>query len=256
MRVLAVGAHPDDVELLCAGSLAIYVANGAHVTIAVMTDGALGSTTCPGDEIASIRRVESERAAHVLDADLIWVGQPDGFLFDGPTTRRLAVDVVRRARPDIVFTHHPLDYHPDHRTTSELISTARLLAREPGLTGEHPALLHVPSLVFMDTFMSDGSPEPDVWVDITATMPTKEAMLAEHVTQNARRRSTGKPDFVASMLRQAAVRGAEVDSDYAEAFHLSRSHPATSVEDLGAPDGPISLPVLTRAAPKETNERA
>lgn len=254
MRVLAVGAHPDDVELLCAGSLAHYAAQGAELTIAILTNGALGSTAHSPERTASIRRAESEHAACVLGAELIWLGKPDGFLFDDSATRTDMVDVLRKARPHVVFTHHSRDYHPDHRATGQLVNAARLLAREPALVTAHTPLDCVPALFFMDTFMSVGAPAPDLWVDVTSTFSMKEAMLREHVSQNERRRSNGKPDFLATMRQQAATRGSEVDVEYAEAFYLSHSHPPSTIADLSAPTEQIGLPTVTTRASDVAHE--
>ncbi|MEU0936407.1 PIG-L family deacetylase [Embleya sp. NPDC005971] len=237
MRILALGAHPDDIELLCAGTLAHYRARGAHVTIAILTNGAPGAPTTPAapTPIARTRAREAREAASVLGADRIMLGLPDGFLYDTPETRLLVVDVLRRTRPDVLFAHHPDDYHPDHRAAGALASAARLSAREPGIETGHAALDTVPALFRMDTLTGANAGTPDLWVDITATMPTKEAMVSRHVSQNDRRRRRGGHDFVDLARRQAALRGREVGVAYAEAFTVARAHPPTTPTDLALP---------------------
>ncbi|MCZ7545518.1 MAG: PIG-L family deacetylase [Anaerolineae bacterium] len=79
--VLAVGAHPDDIEILCAGTLARYAQAGVRVVIGVATDGSAGHMAIPPDELAGIRRAEAERAAAVIGAELIWMGYTDELLF-------------------------------------------------------------------------------------------------------------------------------------------------------------------------------
>ncbi|MFJ8745141.1 PIG-L deacetylase family protein [Embleya sp. NPDC127516] len=247
MRILALGAHPDDVELLCAGTLARYRAQGAHVTIAILTNGAPGAPTEPRatpsipsaspspSPIARVRAHEAREAASVLGADSIMLGLPDGFLYDTPAARLLVVDVLRRTRPDVLFAHHPEDYHPDHRAAGALASAARLLAREPGLETGHAALDTVPALFRMDTLTGANGGTPDLWVNITDTMPTKEAMVSRHASQNDGRRRRGGHDFVDLARRQSALRGREVGVAYAEAFTRARAHPPTTTADLALP---------------------
>lgn len=246
MRILALGAHPDDVELLCAGTLAYYRARGAHVDIAILTNGAPTARVAPPVATIGVRAREAREAASVLGVDPILLGLPDGFLYDTPETRLLVVDLLRRTRPDLVFAHHPDDYHPDHRAASALAGAARLLAREPGIETDHPALGAVPGMFHMDTLTGANAGTPDLWVDITDTMPTKEAMLARHASQNDRRRRRAGRDFVDLARRQSTVRGAEVGVAHAEAFTGARAHPPTTPTAL-------ELPWIARAAPEVGN---
>ena len=87
MRVLAVGAHPDDLEILCGGTLAKCPTQGHHVTMAVATNGEVGSPSLPKAEIAEIRRAEAQAAAALIGADFIWMNHPDEFLFSNRETR-------------------------------------------------------------------------------------------------------------------------------------------------------------------------
>ena len=84
MRILAFSPHPDDVEILCAGTLAKYAAQGHEVAVAYVTDGGGGSPTLPCEEIAAIRKAEAEKSAAVLGARFIWMGIADEFLYDSP----------------------------------------------------------------------------------------------------------------------------------------------------------------------------
>ncbi|MEU7041710.1 PIG-L family deacetylase [Streptomyces varsoviensis] len=247
MRVLALGAHPDDIELLCAGTLAHYANQGAHITAAVFTDGALGSGAPTPADTAALREAEARRAMAVLGAELIWLGLPDGFLYDTRETRTRTVDVLRRARPDLVFAHHPDDYHPDHQAASRVASAARLLAREPALTTGYPAVATVPPLFHLDTLAATHG-APDLWVDITATMPLKEAVLAEHRSQNAARRARKGSDFIDLARQQAARRGEQAGVRYAEAFTRAPAHPATTPADLTPPG--ITLPYRLAPEPR------
>jgi LmbE family N-acetylglucosaminyl deacetylase len=99
LRILAIGAHPDDLEILCAWTLAKYAAQGDHVTMAVATNGEVGSPVLAKKEIAEIRRQEALAAAAVIGADLIWINHPDEFLFSNENTRLDFLNVVRQSRP-------------------------------------------------------------------------------------------------------------------------------------------------------------
>ncbi|MFF7245963.1 PIG-L deacetylase family protein [Embleya sp. NPDC008237] len=269
MRILALGAHPDDVELLCAGTLARYRARGAHVSIAILTNGApttrttrsaartSGSATrstrptartTRSAAMVGVRAREAREAASLLGADPIMLGLPDGFLYDTPETRLLVVDLLRRARPDLLFAHHPEDYHPDHRAASALASAARLLAREPGIETDHPALGAVPAMFHMDTLTGANAGTPDLWVDITDTMATKEAMVSCHKSQNDRRRRRAGRDFVDLARRQSALRGGEAGVAHAEAFTGTRAHPPTTAADLELPWIARTMPAPDDAA--------
>ncbi|MEV0263825.1 PIG-L family deacetylase [Streptomyces sp. NPDC050617] len=245
MRVLALGAHPDDIELLCAGTLAHYAGQGARVTVAIFTDGALGSGAPTPAGTAALREAEARRAADVLGAELVWLGLPDGFLYDTRETRTRTVDVLRRARPDIVFAHHP-----DDQAASRLAAAARLLARESALATGHPATTAVPPLFYLDTLAATHG-APDLWVDITTTMDVKEAMLTEHLSQNAARRARKGSDFVDLARQQAARRGRQADVRYAEAFSCAPAHPATTAADLTPPG--ITVPYRLASASTSTS---
>ena len=122
--VLAVGAHPDDIELFCAGALAKYAQQGVKVSIAIATDGSAGHMIIPPKELAEIRRREAEKAAKIIGADFYWMGFVDEYLFEDIETRLRFAELIRKAKPDVILTHGPEDYHPDHRTVSRLMFDA------------------------------------------------------------------------------------------------------------------------------------
>src|SRR5262245_51661138 len=107
MRVLAVGAHPDDIEFLCAGTLAKYAQRGDKVTMAISTNGEVGSSTLSNDEIAKVREQEARASAAIIGAELVWLGYRDEFLYDNEETRLRYIDLVRECRPDVIITHDP-----------------------------------------------------------------------------------------------------------------------------------------------------
>jgi N-acetylglucosamine malate deacetylase 1 len=246
MRVLAIGAHPDDVEILCAGTLAHYIAQGANAVIAVFTNGELGSQRLSRVDAAQVRRLEAERAAHTLGAELYWIGQPDGFLFDTRETRMLVIDLFRRTKPDVVFAHHPADYHPDHRAVSVLANVGRLYSHLQALETHHPATTIVPPLFFMDTVMGFGVPSPDLWIDVTSTMHYKDAMLAEHMSQKNSGQGGCGADLLEMMHRQAAHRGMQINVPFAEAFFCASTYPTSTASDLVPAGKRVSIPVTAK----------
>src|SRR5947208_1118788 len=131
MRVLAVGAHPDDIEILCAGTLARCRARGDEIIVCVATNGDMGSMTHMPPELAEIREAEARAAAAHLDAEFHWLTYPDEFLYPDHATRMRFIQMIRDARPDLILTHAPNDYHQDHRTVSELVFVSSFISAVP-----------------------------------------------------------------------------------------------------------------------------
>ena len=120
VRVLAIHAHPDDVEFQCAGTLALLAHRGCQVTIATMTPGDCGSAVHGPEEISAIRRAEAKAAADLIGADYLCLEFRDLAIFNDDESRRRVVETVRRARPHMVLTAPPVDYLCDHEMTSFL----------------------------------------------------------------------------------------------------------------------------------------
>ncbi|MBT2496726.1 PIG-L family deacetylase [Microbacterium sp. ISL-59] len=217
MNVLAIGAHPDDVDLLCGGTLARYAAAGHHVTVAVATNGDVGSQTLSRDEIASIRRVEAQRSCDVIGAELILMEYDDEWLFDDRETRTTFIDVIRAAQPDILLAHSVMDYHPDHRIAGQIAADARIPSAVRLVETQRPALAQIPKLYTMDT-IGHLDPNLDVLVDITDVMDKKLEMVTAHASQRAWLDHIFGMDYVEFVIEQARRRGAEIGVDYAEKF--------------------------------------
>jgi LmbE family N-acetylglucosaminyl deacetylase len=161
MRVLAIGAHPDDIELGCGGTLAAHRDAGHSVAMLVMTIGERGP------QLRCTRMTEQRDASDVLGAELYWGGLPDCDVDAGSRTVAVIEDVLAEVRPDIVYTHAPEDSHQDHRAVSlASMSACRRLSRLCFYEG--------PTTLSFD---------PVVFVDVSATMPAKLASLRAHVSQ-------------------------------------------------------------------------
>jgi LmbE family N-acetylglucosaminyl deacetylase len=217
VNVLAVGAHPDDVEILCAGTLARYRSQSHTVGICVLTNGDLGAPDGEKASIAAVREQEAQRSADVLDARLFQLGEPDGFLFDSPRTRGAFAEVVRAFRPDLLFIPDPLDYHPDHRAAAAIALNSLQLAASPLHRTTSAAIESLPAVFHMDTLALVGA-TPQRWVDISNTLDTKLDMLREHRSQNDWLRCTDGTDYVDYATRQARLRGLQCGTSAAEAF--------------------------------------
>jgi LmbE family N-acetylglucosaminyl deacetylase len=231
MRVLAVGAHPDDIEVHCAGTLARYVKEGHHVSICVACNGNGGHMIIGPEELARIREGEARQAGAILGADFYMLGIPDGFVMDNYETRITFTDVIRQARPDVIITHSPIDYHPDHVKTGELVFTASFLCGIPNIKTEHPAHLVVPPIYFMDTPAGKGF-VPTEYVDITETFEIKQRMLACHQSQVVWLRDHDNIDFLAFTEDHVRARGLQCGVRYAEAFRQADIWPRTPARRL------------------------
>jgi LmbE family N-acetylglucosaminyl deacetylase len=227
MRVLAVGAHPDDLELLCGGTLAKCAARGDTVFMAVSTDGGGGSTTLPEAEISRIRQGEARAAAAVIGAEPIWMALPEARLVDDAETRLRYIDLLRQTRPDVVLTHDPHnDYHPDHLATGQILWNVRVMAVQQNLPTQHPPAEVIPDLYFIDTLAGIGF-APEDYVDISETMDTKRKMLASHASQIELMKARYGMTFLEFMEICTAFRGVQAGVRYAECFRRSKTFPAS-----------------------------
>jgi LmbE family N-acetylglucosaminyl deacetylase len=231
VNVLAVGAHPDDVELLCAGTLALYRKEGHEVYVAVATDGGAGSSTLSWGEISTVRLREAEAACGVIGARFIWMGFPDQRLFDTPEVRTRFIDAIREARPKVMFVHDRGDYHPDHRTAGKVAEDARVPSSVRLVQTGLPAVLEPPHVFVMDTIGGLGF-RPDLYVDVTETFEAKQAMLLAHESQAAHLREAFGMDYAEFMRSHARQRGIEAGCLFAEGFREIRTFPATGGPSL------------------------
>jgi LmbE family N-acetylglucosaminyl deacetylase len=240
IHVLALFAHPDDAEFLCAGTLAHLADRGASLHIATMTAGDCGSSIMPAAKISRLRRQEAQRAAALLRAPYTCLGERDFLIsYDGRTLRKV-MDLVRSVDPALVFTHSPQDYMVDHETTSRLCQTACFGSCAPNFrTGARPpalALRTVPPLYYAQPF---GNRDivgheilPRFVVDISATLERKEKMLACHESQRAWLQFQQALRKIDDPLREMAARAGELAGfQWGEGFrqHLGQGFPQENV---------------------------
>jgi LmbE family N-acetylglucosaminyl deacetylase len=177
LKVVCVGAHPDDPESGCGGTLARYAAAGHRVTVMYLTRGEGGIKGKSAEDAAAIRSAEAEEACKLLGARPVFVGQIDGATEVNRERAQALRKLLLAEEPDVVFTHWPLDTHPDHQAASLLTLRAYLEAprRFP--------------LYFFE--VNSGSQTlgfvPSAYVDITATRERKKAALFAHRSQDGER---------------------------------------------------------------------
>jgi len=191
VKILAVGAHPDDVELMCSGTLARLAEQNHEIAICSVTGGEYGSKTLGPEEVRPIRIREGEAAAAVLHGKFYCAGGRDKhFIFNEEVRNRLC-EIFRVVSPDIVFAPSPKDYVLDHDFSSLLARDCATAATIPTfVTGSYPPsppATRIPHFYYcepvwhMDIF---GSSVPSTtYVDITSVMDRKRQMLACHASQ-------------------------------------------------------------------------
>ena len=216
-RVLAVGAHPDDCELLCGGTLARFASQGAAVTICALARGEKGSREVPPEEFAARRLAEAKRASAVIGAEFVCLGADDGEISSTQELRVKLIETMRRVRPDLILTHWPDDYHADHRATGELVTDCSWFAASPGHLADRPAVA-VPVPVFYSDTLAGLSFEPTEYVDISNAWVKKEKMLRCHASQLGPAAQHGDRDLVALARDLARLRGHQCGVEYAEGF--------------------------------------
>lgn len=219
-RVLAVVAHPDDAELLCAGTLARARDDGATIGICVMCRGDKGRPAEPVDDLPAMRRTEMAEAAGLIEAELLLGEFADGELVDSPEQRRRVVELFRQFRPTLVLAHWPDDYHADHRAAGRTAEAASWFCTSAGHETAAAPMQTQPALWWMDTTNMGGF-EPGFFVDVSVYLALKREMLACHRSQLLR---GGEGDFSPLdelMVRQCRARGNQAGAEAAEAF---RSH--------------------------------
>lgn len=218
MRILAIGAHPDDVEIACSGTLAKCVKRGDTVIVCHASSGNLGHVVIPPEELKGIRANEAKRAGAMAGIEVIYGGFDDLEIYDGnKQARDKMVDVIRYAQPDVIITHHPDDYMPDHTAVSRLVFDASFTATLPNYpTGVDKVAKLVP-IYYMDTLAGVGF-NPTEYVDISEEIELKLQMLECHESQLVWMREHDGIDFADMVKNCSRYRGYQCGVEYAEAF--------------------------------------
>jgi LmbE family N-acetylglucosaminyl deacetylase len=235
---LAILAHPDDAEFLCAGSLIrLRREHGWEVHVATMTPGDCGSAEHSAEEISRLRRAEGAAAAAFIGGTYHCMEERDLLVTYSEQALGKVTRLFRQVKPRIVFTHSPDDYHLDHEMTSRVARAAAFAAPVPlFLKGDLPPLEHIPHLYYCDPVEGKDplgrEVTPGFCVDVSGTIETKAEMLAKHASQrNWLLKHHGVDNYIDTMKDWGAHRGKEHGVAFAEGFrqHLGHGYPQENV---------------------------
>jgi LmbE family N-acetylglucosaminyl deacetylase len=241
-RVLAVFPHPDDMEILCAGTLIRLRALGFEVHVATMTAGDAGSATLPPEEIAAVRREEARQGALAVGAESYRCLEFRDLqiVFDNPSRRKVA-GLLREVDPFLVFTTPPEDYMFDHEITSRLVRDACFSApiRNYAAEGDAKPSSGVPCLYYTDPIEGiDPWGEPVAArriVDVSEVIERTADALKRHDSQRSwLQKLHGMDNYIESMKAWCARRGRQIGAAYGEGFRQHRGHPYPHDDLLGS----------------------
>jgi len=178
MNLVCFGAHPDDPEVF-AGATMIRFAEAGHRVLAVsLTNGDIGHYALGGGMLAARRLAESVRAAEIGGYESLVLDHHDGELMPTLELRKEIVRIIRRCRADIVFTHRPNDYHPDHRYAAQAVQDAAFMVTVPQFCPDVPALQKNPLFLYLfDPFTYPVPFRADVALPVDTLMPRKWQLL-------------------------------------------------------------------------------
>jgi len=238
LDLLAIGAHPDDVDISCGGTLALAAAQGYAVGILDLTRGEMGTNGTP-----EMRAAEAAEAARLLGAAGRWnAGLPDGGIRSGdPEQERRVVEWLRRLRPAILLTHYPQDRHPDHVQASLISERAWYLAGLARYTADGTPFR--PSARFH--FASRVGFHPTLVVDVTEQWETKRLAMLAHKSQvtqevpGAAPTQLNQPDFLERVEARMRHYGGMIGVRYGEPYYSDAPMGASSLAPIFGSPKPV-----------------
>ncbi|GIV15978.1 MAG: bacillithiol biosynthesis deacetylase BshB1 [Armatimonadota bacterium] len=218
-RVLVFAAHPDDEIIGCGGTIARLSAMGKQVFVVTFCAGETSYTTPEmKDKIAEVRRAEADACDRVLDiTERVILGKPTQGVVNDRETYQECIRLIRRYRPDVIFTHWNEDKHRDHRAISTVTDEARWKAYE-NVLADFGEPWYTPELYYYEVL--ELFTHPSVLIDITDTFPKKQEAMQTQQSQFAV--LPGIMDYIEGL---AKVRGYARGTRYAEAFLRSNLLP-------------------------------
>ncbi|MFC5406208.1 PIG-L deacetylase family protein [Cohnella soli] len=224
MNVLAIGAHPDDIEVFCAGTLLKYKQQGHNIFIALTTSGNIGSNEYESREaIAAQREQEQLDAAKLMGAEVRFLRFDDQGLQDTPELRRAIINAIRWANPDVILVNYPEDPSTDHAITGKVVSQVMLSIPGKLIPADEPPIDKNPSLFYYGTPVGIGF-LPEVYVDITDVYELKKEALAMHTSQFNWMDVYQTHNLLNILDITDKFRGLQAGCEYAEAFRAFRLH--------------------------------
>ncbi len=240
MNILAVEAHPDDIEFMCAGTLARLAALGHSISVLSISAGENGSMTKSAQEMIRIRQEEGKAAAAVVNGTFYYAGVPDKHIFFEKGQRDTVTEIFRIVRPDVVFALSPQDYILDHEFASVIARDAATAASAPnfvtGASNPAPKMTTIPHLYYCAPIhLVDIYGDPvysSTYVDISGSLTTKEKMLACHASQREWMQIRfGMDNYVETMRHWTEQTGEQCGMKYAEGFrqHIAPPFPSDNL---------------------------
>lgn len=217
MNILALAAHPDDSEINCGGTIAKYIKQGHEVYMVHACQGDKGDYLHSPEEMKDLRDKESKRSGRLVGAKVDSLNVPDGELEYNQVYLKLFVDKIREIDPDIIITHGPEDYHPDHIATGKLAIDASFLVSVPSVFPGIKAMEKVPQIYFMESYTGVGF-LPEEYVDITDHFDTKLNMMKCHESQIKWLGEHDNLDIMDYIATSGKYRGFQCGVTYAEGF--------------------------------------
>jgi len=218
MNILAIGCHPDDLEIGCGGTLIRYVQAGHKVSMCTITNGNMGHVVIMPDELREVRRKESEAAAKIIGADYYCVDVGDGTVEASDKEMRLRlIEIIRKTKPDVIITHNPDDYMRDHMQTSATAYDASFVSTFPHVFTESEYTTGFPTVMYMDTIAGVGF-IPTEYVDISDVFEQKIEALACHKSQIQWMLDHDRIDFLDFVRTCNKYRGLQCGVAYAEGY--------------------------------------
>ena len=218
MRVLVSGAHPDDMEIACAGTLLKCRARGDEVFVCHLSDGNQGHEIIQPDELGVMRRQEAQNSGKIGGFTVMWGGFHDLEIYDNnKEARDKVVDIIKRVDPDFIITHDPNDYMPDHTATSRLVFDACFTATLPHYRTEVEGKARLTPVYYMDS-LAGVNFNPTEYVDVSEYVDQKLEMLNCHASQIVWMRDHDGIDFPDMVRTCCRYRGYQCGADYAEGF--------------------------------------
>ena len=223
MNIMAIGAHPDDIETMCAGTLAKFAAQGHKVYMATATSGNIGSATHTMEEIAEIRKKEAAASAAIIGAEYLCLDYDDEMFYETKEVRLAFINLVCHCKADVIITHNPEDYNPDHELTSKIINDIAVMIPIAHLKTEEPPYDVIPSIWYFEP-VAGMNFQPTHYVDITDFYETKMQMLGCMESQKAWMAANyaslrdDEERFFDTIRIMSEFRGMQAGCKYAEGF--------------------------------------
>lgn len=216
MNVLAVGCHPDDIEISCCGTLAKCVKRGDKVTVCHVANGNMGHEIIEPDELRLIRAQEAKKAGSLAGIEVVTLDIGD-LLPNGCDIeqRDKLVALIKEVQPDFIITHSPTDYMPDHLAVSKMVFDASFAASCPHYGA--PGKAAVVPIFYMDN-LAGMNFNPTEYVDISDEIDLKIEMLECHESQLKWMKDHDHIDFAEFVRTCSRFRGIQCGVQYAEAF--------------------------------------